>query len=83
MKTTETHFTDVQLDEAEAAATGRGDLTDQLAALKTDLDNLAALANELRAWAIALATKLNADTGVADTDYDTTIAAPTVTIGVK
>lgn len=83
MKTTESNFNDVRLAEADAVAAGRGDLTSQLAAIKADLDKLAALANELRGWAIALATKLNADTGVADTDYDTTIAAETVTVTAK
>lgn len=35
-----------------------------LAALATSVSNL-------NAWATALATKLNADAGVTDTDYDT------------
>lgn len=33
-----------------------------------------ALLVELKAWAATLAAKLNADTGVADTNYDTTIS---------
>ena len=32
-----------------------------------------AVVDELKTWAEALGTKLNADTGVADTDYDATI----------
>jgi len=48
--------------------------------IQTKITELANLANELRSWAIALATKLNADTGVADTDYDTTITAPAVSV---
>ncbi len=54
-----------------------------LEGLKTDVDNLATLANELKSWAQTLATKLNADVGVTDTDYDTTIAASDVTSGVE
>lgn len=91
MKTSQTGFKDVKLVEADAAASGRGDLTAELARIKADLDALAALANELRtdhatfktvvdeliAWAETLATKLNADTGVNDTDYDTEITATT------
>lgn len=48
-------------------------------ALMVEVDATRALVNELRAWAIALATKLNADAGVTDEDYDAVIAAPVVT----
>ena len=48
-------------------------------ALMVEVDATRALVNELRAWAIALATKLNADAGVTDEDYDAVIAAPAVT----
>ena len=44
------------------------ELHDDHATFKTVVD-------ELKTWAQTLATKLNADTGVADTDYDTTITA--------
>jgi hypothetical protein len=58
-------------------------------AVDTELDALRTLANELRtdhatfktvvdeltAWAEALATKLNADAGVTDVDYDAVITA--------
>lgn len=40
------------------------ELTAQVAALQT-------YATNLNTWAIALATKLNADAGVTDTNYDT------------
>lgn len=43
------------------------ELIDDHATIKAELD-------ELHSWAEALAAKLNADTGVADTDYDDTIA---------
>lgn len=36
------------------------------------LATLASQVGNLNAWATALATKLNADTGVNDTNYDTT-----------
>lgn len=42
--------------------------------LNSDDAGLAALAlsvTNLNAWAVALATKLNADAGVTDTNYDT------------
>ena len=42
--------------------------------MKSDDAGLAALATSvanLNAWATALATKLNADNGVTDTNYDT------------
>ena len=38
----------------------------------TDLTALTTAVANLNAWATALATKLNADAGVTDTDYDTT-----------
>ena len=41
---------------------------------KAWLDALQATVAELEAWAEALATKLNADAGVTDTDYDAAIA---------
>lgn len=37
----------------------------------TGLSALATSVANLNAWATALATKLNADAGVTDTDYDT------------
>lgn len=43
-----TNLDDLELKNAESAAAGRGDLTDQLARLKADLDAIAALVNELR-----------------------------------
>ena len=48
---------------------------DLLVDLKARQAENKALLDELKTWASALATKLNADTGVADTDYDTTSAA--------
>ena len=53
------------IDETKTAV---DELIDDHATFKTVVD-------ELTAWAEALATKLNADTGVADTDYDATITA--------
>jgi hypothetical protein len=44
------------------------ELIDDHATFKTVVD-------ELTAWAEALATKMNADTGIADTDYDAVITA--------
>lgn len=54
------------------------ELHDDHATLKTAVD-------EVIAWAEALATKLNADTGVADTDYDAdiTAAAPATLTAAK
>jgi hypothetical protein len=46
------------LDEAS------GSDADTIAAIQTSISNL-------NAWATALATKLNADAGVTDTNYDT------------
>lgn len=43
---------------------GELDLLTQIEALQTSVSNL-------NAWATALATKLNADAGVTDTNYDT------------
>jgi len=56
----------------------RSILTD-ITALKTAVDTQKTLLDELKSWATTLATKLNADAGVTDTDYDATIsaAAPT------
>ncbi len=39
--------------------------------LEDNTSNLAAQVANLNAWATALATKLNADAGVTDTNYDT------------
>lgn len=39
--------------------------------LEDNTPNLAAQVANLNAWATALATKLNADAGVTDTNYDT------------
>ena len=43
-----TNLDDLALKDAETAATGRGNLTDQLARLKADLDAVVTLVNELR-----------------------------------
>lgn len=40
---------DIALVDANAVASGRGNLTDQLALIKADLDALTALANDLKA----------------------------------
>lgn len=55
------------VDESRTAIV---ELIDDHATAKAERD-------ELHTWAEALATKLNADTGVADTDYDAEIAAAT------
>lgn len=43
-----------------------------LAALAASITALQTSVTNLNAWGTALATKLNADAGVTDTDYDTT-----------
>lgn len=43
--------------------------------LRTDHGTFKTVVDELTSWAEALATKLNADTGVTDTDYDAVITA--------
>jgi len=43
----------------------------QTGAVADDLTDLTTYATNLNTWAVALATKLNADSGVNDTDYDT------------
>lgn len=39
--------------------------------LQEQIDALTTYATNLNTWAVALATKLNADAGVTDTNYDT------------
>lgn len=46
-----------------------------LNALYTEVAANTTLSTELRTWAGTLATKLNADGGVTDADYDATITA--------
>lgn len=41
------------------------------AELLAEITDLTTYATNLNTWAVALATKLNADSGVTDTDYDT------------
>lgn len=41
------------------------------AELLAEITDLTTYATNLNTWAVALATKLNADSGVNDTDYDT------------
>lgn len=41
------------------------------AELQAEIADLTAYTTNLNTWAVALATKLNADSGVNDTDYDT------------
>lgn len=41
------------------------------AELLAEITDLSTYATNLNTWAVALATKLNADSGVNDTDYDT------------
>lgn len=48
-----------------------GELSDLLAQLLTTNDAQATSVTNLNAWATALATKLNADAGVTDVNYDT------------
>ncbi len=48
----------------------------------TEIDALRTLVNELRTWAGTLATKMNSDAGITDTDYDATITAPAITEGL-
>ena len=43
--------------------------------LRTDHATFKAVVDELTTWAETLATKLNADAGVTDADYDATITA--------
>ncbi|MDY0373587.1 MAG: hypothetical protein RBQ86_05680 [Candidatus Izemoplasmatales bacterium] len=43
--------------------------------LRTDHATFKTVVDELTAWAEALATKLNADAGVTDTNYDAVITA--------
>lgn len=47
--------------------------------LATDVNLLITAVNEINTWAEALATKLNADGGVTDTNYDATITAGQIT----
>ena len=44
-----TNFSDVSVGDANVVAVGRGDLTDQLARIKADLDAIKTLCNELKA----------------------------------
>lgn len=46
-------------------------LNAELAATEADITALETSVANLNAWATALATKLNADAGVTDTNYDT------------
>lgn len=71
--------TKVAVDETKTAV---DDLIDRQAENKTAIDELIddhagfkTVVDEIKAWAEALATKLNADGGVTDEDYDATIAA--------
>lgn len=41
------------------------------AELQAEITDLTTYVTNLNTWAVALATKLNADSGVNDTDYDT------------
>jgi len=41
------------------------------AELQAEIADLTTYVTNLNTWAVALATKLNADSGVNDTDYDT------------
>jgi hypothetical protein len=52
-----------------------------LNSLATDVNLLITVANELNTWAETLATKLNADGGVTDENYDATITAGQITAG--
>lgn len=45
----QTNFDDIAIDDANAAVEGRGNLTDQLARIKADLDNIKTLLNEVKA----------------------------------
>lgn len=47
-------------------------LNTDIAAIETTNTSQATSITNLNAWATALATKLNADAGVTDTNYDTT-----------
>lgn len=53
-------------------------LADILNHMDEEIDALRTVANELRTWAETLATKLNADAGVTDENYDATISAAAV-----
>ncbi len=53
-----------------------------LRAMVTDTNLLITAVNEINTWAETLAAKLNADTGVNDTDYDATITAGQITASV-
>lgn len=44
----------------------------EIGTLQTDVTSAQTSITNLNAWATALATKLNADAGVTDTNYDTT-----------
>lgn len=46
-----------------------------LNSLATDVNLLIVAVNEINTWAETLATKLNADNGVTDTNYDAVITA--------
>jgi hypothetical protein len=50
-----------------------------LNSLATDVNLLIVAVNEINTWAETLATKLNLDNGVTDTNYDATITAPQIT----
>ena len=78
-----------KIEHSLAQGFGKGDLYDLLIAALADItaqkviiDELVddhatfkTVVGELTAWAEALATKLNADGGVTDTDYDAVITA--------
>ena len=71
--------TKVAVDETKTAV---DDLIDRQAEDKIAIDELIddhasfkTVVDELKTWAEALATKLNADAGVTDEDYDTAITA--------
>lgn len=57
----------------------------EFAKLKSDLDALAVLANDLRTKHNGMMAKLDADAGVTDTNYAAlgNVTAPAVTIGTK
>ncbi len=57
------------------SCTGLVDLKSWLDALHTTVTETRTMVVELHAWAEATATKLNADTGVTDVDYDADISA--------
>ena len=54
-----------------------------LNAMMTQIDDLTTAVNEINTWAETLATKLNADGGVTDENYDAVIAADEVSTQVN